>query len=254
MLWLVEHLEFTDVIDILLLSYILYRILVIMKGTKAIQSIFGMLFLLFLYFASNRLGLYSIHWLLEKFFVYLVLAIIILFQEDIRRGLARAGSIFPRINKEQVLPTQQTLIKVSFALSSRRIGALIAIERTGSLNEFVEPATVLDAVVSQELLTALFLPTSPLHDGAVIIKNNRVAAAQSFLPLSTSKTISKLYGTRHRAAIGLTEKTDAVVIVISEERGTVGVAQNGTITVARDSNEMGQMLQEAFAGVGSQES
>ena len=253
MLWLIEHLEFTDAIDILLLSYILYRILVIMKGTRAIQSIFGMLFLLFLYFASSRLELHSIHWLLDKFFVYLVLAIIILFQDDIRRGLARAGSIFPRLNKEQALPTQQTLIKVSFSLASRRIGALIAIERNGSLNKYVEPATSLDAVVSQELLTALFLPTSPLHDGAVIIKNNRVAAAKSFLPLSSSKKVSKVYGTRHRAAIGLTEQTDAVVIVISEERGTVGIAQNGSITVAINSNEMGQMLQEAFAITGGKE-
>jgi len=212
-----------------------------------------LVFLLFLYLLSNLLSLHSIHWVLDKFFVYLVLAIIILFQDDIRRGLARAGSIFPKLQSEEGLSTQQILIKVSFALASRRIGGLIAIERNGSLSEYIEPATMIDGIASQELLTALFLPTSPLHDGAVIIQDNRIAAAQSFLPLTTSKKVSKVYGTRHRAAIGLTEITDAVVIVISEERGTVGIAQNGSITVARDANEMRSMLQKAFADVGGAE-
>jgi diadenylate cyclase len=245
--WLIENINLTDVLDILLLSYIIYRALMILKGTRAVQSLVGLGFLLLLYAVSQEFHLHSIHWLLDKFFVYLVLAIIILFQEDIRRGLARAGSLFPNLQRAQGShQVVSELIKVSFALGARRIGALIAIEQNASLMEYAEPAIQLDAKVSTELLTAIFIPTSPLHDGAVIIQDNRISAAQAFLPLSKSKTLSKRYGTRHCAAIGLTELTDSIVIVISEERGTVGVAVQGNIEVARDSNEMRQILQAAF--------
>ncbi|MEC7984178.1 MAG: diadenylate cyclase, partial [Myxococcota bacterium] len=177
--------------------------------------------------------------------VYLVLAVIILFQEDIRKGLAKAGALFPSIQKDD-LPAIEEVIKVSFFLAKRRQGALIAIERRASLTEYVETATQLDAKVNIELLQAIFLPNSPLHDGAIIIQKNRIASAQSYLPLSTSKNIHKWYGTRHRAAIGLTEMTDAIVVVVSEERGTVAMAQNGHLNVLRDSNEMRQAIYDAF--------
>ena len=131
-------------------------------------------------------------------------------------------------------------------MAKRRIGALIAIEKKASLSEFVENGTQLDSIISQDLLRAIFLPNSPLHDGAVVIQNGRIAAAQTFLPLSNSKMIPKIYGTRHRAAIGLTEGTDAIVIVVSEERGTVGIVQKGQILVVRDENEMRQVIFEAM--------
>ena len=243
MFWLIDNIQPRDLLDIFLLSYILYRILLILKGTRAVQSLVGLLFLVAIYGFAEQAELHSLHWVLEKFFVYLVLAIIILFQEDFRKGLARAGQLFPSLQSEKKNPTFQELIKVSFALSARRIGALIAIERTAALDDFIDPAKRLDALISSELLTAIFLPTSPLHDGAVIIRNNRITAAQCFLPLAITKDISRIYGTRHLAAIGLTESTDALVIVISEERGTVGITQNGEIEIVHDANEMRQRLQ-----------
>ena len=247
MYWLIEHIEFSDILDIGLLSYIIYRVLLLLKGTRAVQSLVGLSFLVLLFLASEEFSLHSIHWLLDKFFVYLVLAIIILFQEDIRRGLARAGSLFPSLQREQDLPMLQELVKVSFDLSERGWGSLIAIERDASLEEYVRPATSLDSRVSHELITAIFHPESPLHDGAIVIQNNRLSAAQAFLPLTLSSGVSRVYGTRHRAAIGLTEATDAIVIVVSEQRKTIGYTENGNIHVVRDANELRQKLQEAFA-------
>lgn len=244
--WLWDTLQTSDVIDILLLSYIFYLTLRIIQGTRAAQSLFGLVGLVGLYVISDYAGLTTLSWLLEKFSVYVVLAILILFQEDIRRGLARAGRIFPSFTTNSDLPMLQELIKVSFVLSARRIGALIAIERNASLEEYVEPATQLDALVTNELLLAIFHPTSPLHDGAVVIQKGRAAAAQVFLPLSLSKNVSRFFGTRHRAAIGLTEATDAVVIIVSEERGTVSLVINGEITPMADANELRSRLLGLF--------
>lgn len=244
--WLWDTLQVSDVIDILLLTYIIYRALRIIQGTRAVQSLVGLVALVWLYVLSDYLGLTTISWLLEKFSVYIVLAILILFQEDIRRGLARAGSFFPSFTTNSDLPMLQELIKVSFVLSARRIGALIAIERNASLEEYVEPATQLDALVTEELLLAVFHPTSPLHDGAVVIQKGRAAAAQVFLPLSLSKNVSRFFGTRHRAAIGLTEATDAVVIIVSEERGTVSLVMDGQITPMPDANALRERLLALF--------
>jgi len=200
-----------------------------------------------LYAVSTRAGLSSINWLLETTSAHILLAIIIIFQEDIRKALARAGQILPsRFGTDTDLPMVQELVKVSFTMGARRLGALIAIEREASLEDYVEPASRLDALVSQELLLAIFHPTSPLHDGAVVLQDGRLAAAQVFLPLSLSKNVSRVYGTRHRAAIGLTESTDAVVIIVSEERGTVSLVMRGSITPMSDANELRQKLQEIF--------
>jgi len=245
--WLWQTLQITDIIDIALLSYLIYRALILIRGTRAVQSLIGLVALVFLYALARQLGLTSVHWVLETISVYIVLAILILFQEDIRKGLARAGSLFPRsFGIESDLPMLQELVKVSFNLSARRIGALIAIQRRGSLQDYIDAGTLIDARVCQELLLAIFHPTSPLHDGAVIIQDGRVTAAQTFLPLTRSKSVSRIFGTRHRAAIGLTETTDAVVVLVSEERGTVSLVASGQITPVSDANEMRQKLQELF--------
>lgn len=245
-LWLWDALDVWDVIDILALTFIIYRALRIIQGTRAIQSLVGFVALIGLYALSDNLGLTTLSWLIEKFSGYVVLAILILFQEDIRRGLARAGSLFPSFTTNSDLPMLQELIKVSFVLGARRIGALIAIERGASLEEYVEPATPLDAIVTEDLLLAVFHPTSPLHDGAVVIQKGRAAAAQVFLPLSLTKNVSRFFGTRHRAAIGLTEATDAVVIIVSEERGTVSLVLSGVISPMADANELRGKLLELF--------
>jgi diadenylate cyclase len=243
--WLWESMGLSDFMDILLVSFILYQILLLLRGTRAVQSLAGLLILLVLFELSGILGLTSVAWLLEKFFVYIVLVIIILFQNDIRRALARAGGGISLTRSRTATEFQalESLIRASFQLASRRMGALIVLERHGNLDEFVEPASPLDAVVSESLLLSLFHPTSPLHDGAVIIRNERILAAQVFLPLTLSKAVSRFMGTRHRAAIGLTEETDSIVILVSEERGTVSMVVGGQIQPARDGNELREILQ-----------
>ena len=246
--WLWESLQWNDVLDIAIMAYLLYRALLILKGTRALQSLVGLIGVLALYVFAEQFELVSVHWLLEKFLVYIVLAVIILFQTDIRRGLARAGGRLFVSSRGDLgnASMREELIKACFALASRRVGALVAIERSANLDEYVERATAIDAVVSHEILTAIFHPTSPLHDGAVVVQKNRIAAAQAFFPLSLSKDISRFFGTRHRAAIGLTEETDAVAIIVSEERGTVSIVENGRITPTANANELREQIQEIF--------
>jgi TIGR00159 family protein len=243
-LWLWDTLGWADLLDIGIMTFLIYRAMLILRGTRAFQSMIGMVALLALYVLSDRLDLVTIHWMLDKFFVYIVLAVLILFQRDIRRGLARAGgTLFPRFTTATDLSMLEDLVKASFSLASRRIGALVVIERDASLDDWVEPATRLDARISQELLLSLFHPTSPLHDGAVVVQKGRIAAAQVYLPLTQSKEVSRMLGTRHRAALGLTEETDAVVVIVSEERGTVSVVQEGRLTPTRDANDLRSRLQ-----------
>lgn len=225
----------------------MYRTLLLMRGTRAFQSLVGLFLALMLYVLSGRLELYAVHWMLEKFFVYIVLAVIILFQSDIRRGLAGAGGrLFPSFNSQPPQSAMEELLRASFTMASRRIGALVAIEREASLQEYADGGNRLDARVSGELLLAVFHPTSPLHDGAVVIQKDKVLAAKVFLPLSLSKDVSRFYGTRHRAAIGLTEETDAVVIIVSEERGTVGLVVAGEVQPVADVNELRERLLECL--------
>jgi diadenylate cyclase len=245
--WYWEALRKSDVLDIALMAFLFYRLLIVIRGTRAIQTLAGLAALIILYVLATRLGLDGVSFLLDRFFVYIVLAVIILFQQDIRRALATAGGrLFPEIRPRGELVMVDDLVRASFALASRHIGALVAIERKASLDEYTQSGTQLDAVVSQDLLQSIFHPTSPLHDGAVIIQKGRLSAAQAFLPLSQSKELSRLLGTRHRAAIGLTEETDAVVIIVSEERGTVSVVRNGHLTPTSDANELRARLGDLF--------
>ncbi len=247
-LWTLSTIHWNDIIDIAILSYILYRTLLILKGTRAFQSLLGLVFVLLLYALSARFALYTMHWLLQKFFVYIVLAVIILFQNDIRHGLARAGGRFFRSFASPTGASMlEEVVRACFSLASRRMGALIALQRSAGLSGYVEAALVIDAKVSQELLLSIFHPTSPLHDGAVVIQSGRLSAAKVFLPLSLSKDVSRFFGTRHRAALGLTEETDAVVLIVSEERGTVSLAMSGALTPVGDMNELRQRLQEIFS-------
>ena len=185
-------------------------------------------------------------WVLDNLFVYVVLALLILFQEDIRRALANAGGqFFTRISVVRAdAAILEEVIKAAFALSRRKIGALIVIEGNAAMDTFMEGANELDAVVSHELLQSVFHPASPIHDGAVVVRKNRVAAAGVSLPISLSKQISRTFGTRHRAAIGLTESTDALCIVVSEERGTVALVVGGEMVPVADMNDLRQNLTE----------
>lgn len=247
-LWTLSTIRWNDVIDIAILSYVIYTALRVLQGTRAFQSLLGLVFVLLLYALSTKLSLYTIHWLLQQFFVFIVLAVIILFQQDIRAGLARAGGRFFRsVSAPSETSMLEDLVRACFALASRRMGAIIAIQRAAELGNYTESALRIDAMVSQELLLSIFHPTSPLHDGAVVVRDGRLAAAKVFLPLSLSKDVSRFFGTRHRAALGLTEETDAVVLIVSEERGTVSLAMSGALTPVADMNELRQRLQEVFA-------
>ncbi|MDH4231963.1 MAG: diadenylate cyclase CdaA [Nitrospirota bacterium] len=242
-----EHRWILDLLDIALMSIVLYRLLLIVKGTKAAQMLIGLGILLLASLASRYLELFTIDWLVQSFWAQIVIAIIVLFQPEIRRALAHMGEAqFLNFASAEELKSLEEIVRASISLANRKIGALIVIERDTSLKDFVEIGTNLDARVSKELLLSIFHPSSPIHDGAVIIKGNRIAAAGCFLPITLSSDLSKSLGTRHRAGIGLTEETDAVAIIISEETGFISFALGGKIEERIDMGTLRDMLTDIF--------
>lgn len=236
-----------DWVDIALLAWLVYRGFLFLRGTRAMQSLLGLAVLGFVYLIADDIGLTTLHWVLDNLFVWAVLAIVILFQEDIRRVLARAGgTLFARSQRATDAQVLEEVIRACFSLAKRRIGGLIAIERTAELEPYTEGAHRLDAAASTELLVSIFHPSSPLHDGAVVLVGSRLHSAGVFLPISLSKDVSRAYGTRHRAAIGLTEETDAICLVVSEERGTVSLVQAGEVVPVVDANDLRQRLREGL--------
>lgn len=237
-----------DILDILLVTVILYQVLLIIKGTKAARMLIGLgvLFLGLLF--SQYIGLYTIDWIIQTLWAQIVLAIIILFQPEIRRTLAQMGEarFLPSFASAEELRSLEEIVKGAIALANRKIGALIVIEKETNLKDFIEMGTQLDARVSRELLLSIFHPSSPIHDGAVIIRGNRVVAAGCFLPLTLSADVSRTFGTRHRAGFGLTEETDAFVIIVSEETGTITTAINRHIENNVDMGSLRGFLTENF--------
>lgn len=243
-----RHRLILDFLDIALMSVILYRLLLILKGTKAVQMLIGLGILLLASVASRYLELYTIDWLVQSFWAQIVIAIIVLFQPEIRRALAHIGEAqFLTFTKAEELKSLEEIVRAAISLANKKVGALIVIERDTSLKDFIEVGTPLDAKVSRELLSSIFHPTSPIHDGAVIIKGNRIAAAGCFLPITLSSELSKALGTRHRAGIGLTEETDAVAIIVSEETGFISMAMDGKLETKLDMGTMRDMLTDIFA-------
>ncbi len=247
-----QHRWILDIIDILLVSLIVYRLLLIIKGTKAAQMLIGLGVLLFASILSRYFELYTVDWLIQSFWSQAVIALIILFQPEIRRALAQMGEaqFLPSFTSAEELKSREEIVRASVTLSNRKIGALIVIERDTSLKDFVEMGTPLDAKVSKELLMSIFHPTAPIHDGAVIIKGNRIVAAGCFLPITFAPDISKSLGTRHRAGIGLAEETDAVVIIVSEETGAISFATSGKFETNLDMGRLRNILTELFTTKG----
>lgn len=245
---ILRQFRWQDLVDIILMSIILYRLLLIIKGTRAAQMLIGLGVLLFASLLSRYLELYTVDWLIQSFWAQIVIAIIILFQPEIRRALAQMGEtqFLQTLTSAEELKSLEEIVRATIALSNRKIGALIAIERDTSLKDFVEIGTPLDAKVSKEVLLSIFHPTSPIHDGAVVIKGNRILAAGCFLPITTSPEISRSLGTRHRAGIGLTDETDAVVIIVSEETGMVSMAINGRLETHLDMGTLRNVLTDLF--------
>jgi len=221
----------TDVCDILIVSFIFYRILLFIKGTRSAQIIIGLIFIFILYQLSNTFGLLTLNWLLNNFLQSIIIIIVILFQQDIRVALSRFGKNILVKSTETVtdIGVIDEIVKACVSMSFKKIGALILIPRETGLKNLIEIGHEIDAVVSKELLETIFIPSTPLHDGAVLIEEGRIKAAGCFLPLSTNPDISKELGTRHRAAIGITEESDAVTIVVSEETGNISAVMDGAL-------------------------
>ncbi len=239
-------LRWQDVLDILLVTLIIYEIILFIRGTRAVQMAAGLGIMVVLYFTARQMGLQTLHWLLGTFLSSFFLLVVIIFQDDIRRALMQVGRTpFLRVNTE-TLQVLEEVVRSAVSLSNKGIGGLIALERETGLKDYLESGVPIDARVSREILLSIFYPTSPIHDGAVIIRNARISHAGCFLPLSTNPFLSKKLGTRHRAAIGLTEHTDAVVVVTSEETGTISVAIDGKITRDLDAATLRNMLQNIW--------
>lgn len=243
--------EWMDWVDVAVLTLVVYGVLSVLRGTRAFQILAGLVLLSVMYLLSAWMGLSTLHWVLDNLVVYAVIGVLVLFAEDIRQVLATAGgTIFLGSGggSEGDTAKIEAVIQAAFVLANRRIGALVALERQASLSTWVEQAHVIDAVVSSELLAAIFHPSSPIHDGAVVIERGRIGHAGAFLPISLETNLPKAFGTRHRAAIGLTDRTDAVCVLVSEERGTVAVVAGGVVTPVVDANDLRQRLQEALEG------
>jgi len=233
-------------LDIAIVYYAIYRALVLIKGTRAVQTAIGLGVVFVVYYLSKRLGLVTLHSVLDLFVSSVVLIIVVLFQHDIRRALIRFGRrpLWTGFAKAQETHAVEEVIKAATALAAKRIGALVVFEREASLEDFIEPGTKVDSIVSREILHGIFVPSheNPVHDGAVIVRNGRIAQAGAFLPLSANPRLDKALGTRHRAAIGITEETDAVVVIVSEERGRIGLCFHGNLVKDLDATSLRKAL------------
>ena len=242
------QLRWQDALDIGIIAFVLYRLIHMIRGTRAMQMIIGLVVILLAYVSSQMFGLYTLNWVLDNFLGSIILVVIVIFQSDIRRALTQVGTapLFggaDRIERGQVL---EEITKAVVSLATRGIGGLIVLEREVGLNEYIEVGTRLDARVTRELLESVFIPHSPMHDGALVIQKGRVAAARCFLPLSVDPNLSQAFGTRHRAAVGLTEETDAVAVVISEERGKISLVVEGKVNEDLDGPQLRSSLQRLF--------
>jgi len=237
MSWLTDFLQrpaiaWSDALDIAIVSFLVYELLLLIRGTRAVQMALSGGCLLALYFLSQWLQLETVNWVIRNLAAYVVFVIIVLFQSDIRRALAHFGRapFFRYFERgEHADETIEELVEAASSLAARRTGAIVVLERQIGLRNYIEGGIPLDAMVTYDLLASIFHPGSPLHDGAVIIQGDRIAAAACFLPLSVNPRVSRELGTRHRAALGLTEENDAVAIVVSEETGTISLARNGDL-------------------------
>ncbi|MDM5329354.1 diadenylate cyclase CdaA [Neobacillus sp. CF12] len=223
-----------SIVDILLVSYVIYKLLNLIKGTKAVQLLKGIVVILLVRVVSEFFGLNTLSWLMQQAIDWGFLAIIIIFQPELRRALEQLGRgrFFSRSSgpdDEEQEKMVDAIVKATDYMAKRRIGALISIERETGMSDYIETGIPLDAKISSELLINIFIPNTPLHDGAVIIQKNNVAAAACYLPLSESPFISKELGTRHRAALGISEVTDSITVVVSEETGNISLTKNGEL-------------------------
>lgn len=250
-----EMINLISIVDILIVAFVIYKAMMIIKGTRAVQLIKGLIVLLLASLASSDkvFGFTTVSWILDQLKTVLVVALPVVFQPELRRALERLGrgKFFARpvsmLNQEALEKLIDQIVRAAKTLSENSIGALIILEREIGVNDYIETGTKLDGFVSAEILVNIFIPKSPLHDGAVIIRGDRIAAAGCFLPLSENPNLSKELGTRHRAALGLTEQSDSLGVVVSEETGVISVTEEGRLTRYLDENTLREILNKRLS-------
>ncbi len=244
------NIEWRDIVDIVVMSFIFYRLILIIRGTRAEQLVKGLFLLLLAMVLSDQAGFDTLHWVLRQVMTVGLIAIPIVFQPELRRALEHLGrgkifkSAFWNLNNQEFENMLDELNKALPVLVKKRIGALIVIERSTGLKEWIDTGIPVEGVVTAELLVNIFFPRSPLHDGAVIIQGNQIVAAGCYLPLTEEPNLGKELGTRHRAGIGISEQSDAVAIIVSEETGIISIAHDGVLTRYLDEKKLNSLLSE----------
>ncbi len=243
---MLSFLRWQDIIDILVVAFIIYRTFLLIRGTRAIQLVVGLTMVFLAFYIARKAELFTTGWILSNFVGSIVVVIVVIFQNDLRRILLALGRspFFRKIGYVQETLFYEELASGCQAMASKRLGALVVIEREAGLEEFMEVGTRLDAEVNRELILSIFQRSSPLHDGAVMIREGRIKAAGCILPLTLKDSIGRGLGTRHRAAIGITEVTDAVAVVVSEEKGIISYAFRGEIFLSVTEETLKSVLKE----------
>lgn len=232
-------------LDVLIVSYLIYRALLVIRGTRAVPMLFGLTLIAVVYFLAKPLGLVTLAWLIDNFLGSIILVIVVIFQDEIRRALTKVG-VQPFLFKNGRSVSDKTFEDIALTaskLSKARLGSLIVIQREVGLDEFLEEGVAIDARVNRKLLYSVFVKESPLHDGAVIVEGDRIKAAGCVLPLSFNPDLDPNLGTRHRAALGITERSDAVVVVTSEETGAISVVMDGKLHRNLDASSLREILE-----------
>ncbi len=244
LLKVIQNFTVNDMLDLGIMAFIVYRFLLIVQGTRAVQMIFGLIALLSLFWISISFKLYSLNWILTQFFDYFFVIIIILFQEEIRAALVSFGEtkMFSRKRKTLHDEDLEEIVRVCSVLSKEKTGALIVFEKNQGLLNFSLTGTRIDSAIHSDLIYSIFQGSSPLHDGAIIIFNGKIQSAGCFLPLSKNVEIDRHYGTRHRAALGVTELTDAVVVIVSEETGLIKICNEGEFFDVKNDRQLRSKL------------
>jgi len=253
---IISTIGWLDIIDMLLVAIVLYKLYIMIRDTRAVALLKGLIVLLVATLVSKWLGLNVINWLLQKSMTVVLVALPIVFQPELRRALEQIGrgKLFSKatfLDEEEAKSLVEELVKAMAVLSKNKIGALLVFERETRLNDYIETGIKVDGLVSSEFLTNIFIPNTPLHDGAVIVRGNRVMAAGCILPLSEDRSLAKELGTRHRAAIGVSEQVDAIVVVVSEETGIISVAEGGRLVRYIEPQKLKDYLRPLYAAKSS---
>ena len=250
----------TDIVDIAIIAYVVYKLFSILKDTRAEQVLKGLIFVLIFASIADMLNINTVSWVMNQFLTVSLVFIIVVFQPELRRALEYIGrsrfftKSFVEIKDETLSQVVEEIIEAVASLSRQKIGALIVIERKTGLSEVAETGTKIEGQVSSDLLINIFIPNTPLHDGAVIIKEDMIKAAGCFLPLTDNMSLSKDLGTRHRAALGISEKSDGLAIVVSEETGAISIAENGSLARYLDIKTLEQILLDMYKPKDSKQS